>query len=138
MSSDAVEHPIGLFFDPTNRVFLAAFSGAFTRETTLALNRGAKAVVERHGHVPVILDFSDVTGFAIQLRDWPELGNSRRAIRGKLRFLVAPQTPIFSILRLHGTHRGGVGDDTEVVVTRAEAYRQLGLVNPKFEPFTAY
>ena len=128
------DSPLRLFFDHDDKVLLVTLSGAFSRTTTDALNKAAKAVVARYGHVAVILDFSDVTEFAIQLRDWPELGNSRRAIRGRLRMLVAPQTPIFSALRLHGTHRAGAGDDTEVVPTRLAAYRGLGLVEPKFEP----
>jgi hypothetical protein len=128
------DSPIGLFFERTQKVFLVTFSGAFTRDTALALNEAARAVVDRHGHVPVILDFTGVTSFSIQLRDWPELGNERRAIRGKPRFLVAPPTEIFSILRLHGTHRGGHGDDTEAVPTRDAACRKLGLSNPNFEP----
>jgi len=125
---------IGFFFERTRSVLLATFSGVFTRETALSLNRAARAVVERHGHVPVILDFTQVTSFSIQLRDWPELGNERRAIRGKPRLLVAPPTETFSILRLHGTHRGRDGDDTEVVPTRESACRKLGLDNPNFEP----
>jgi hypothetical protein len=128
------ESALELFFDQTNQVFLAAFSGVFTRESTLALNRAARAVVERHGHVVVILDFSAVTEIALQLRDWPELGNDRRAIRGKRRLLVAPMTPVFSPLRLHGTHHRGAVDDTEVVATRAAAFRRLGLEDPTFEP----
>ena len=126
--------PLGLFFDHDSKVLLVTFSGVFTQETTKDLNKAARVVVERFGHVAVILDFSDVTELALQLRDWPELGNSRRAIRGKLRMLVAPQTPTFVPLRLHGSHHGGVGDDTEVVPTRQAAYRGLNLTDPKFEP----
>ena len=133
MSSDK-DAPLGLFFDQSNKVLLVTFSGAFTRTATTNLNKAAKAVVQRYGHVAVILDFSDVTDFAIQLRDWPELGNRRRAIRGKPRMLVAPQTEIFSILWLHGTHHAGAGEDTDVVATRAEAHRRLGLVDPTFDP----
>ena len=132
MSSE--DSPLGLFFDHTSKVLLVTFSGAFTRTTTTDLKKAARAVVERYGPVAVILDFSDVTDFAIQLRDWPELATSRRAIRGTPRMMVAPQTAIFSILRLHGTHHGGVGDDTEVVRTRPEACRGLGLEDPTFEP----
>jgi len=126
--------PLGLFFDHDNKVLLVAFSGVFDRNTTLDLNKAAKAVVERYGHVAAILDFTDVTELALQLRDWPELGNSRRAIRGKLRMLVAPVSPIFAPLRLHGAYKAGVGDDTEVVTTRAQAFRQLGLTEPTFVP----
>ncbi len=126
--------PLGLYFDQASKVLLVAFSGVFNRDTTIALNTAAKAVVERHGHVAVILDFSAVTELAIELRDWPELGNSRRAIRGKLRMLVAPVSPIFAPLHLHGRHHGGGVDDTVLVPTRQEAYRGLGLVDPKFEP----
>jgi len=131
MPSDS---PTDLFFERSQKVLLAIFSGVFTRETALSLNQAARAVVQHYGHVPVILDFTQVTSFSIQLRDWPELGNERRAIRGKLRFLVAPPTEIFSILRLHGTHHAGHGDDTEVVPTRETACRRLGLDNPNFEP----
>lgn len=132
--ANETDFPLGLFFDHSNKVLLVTFCGTFTRDTTTALNKAARAVVERYGHVAVILDFSEVTEMAIQLRDWPELGNSRRAIRGKRRLLVAPQTPIFSPLRLYGTHRADAGDDTDVVATRSAAYRGLGLVDPRFEP----
>ena len=120
MSNDH-DSSLELFFEPKHKVLLVTFSGAFTRTATIDLNKAAKAVVERHGHVAAILDFSDVTDFAIELRDWPELGNSRRAIRGKPRVLVAPQTATFSILWLHGA-------------TRLEAYRRLALEDPAFEP----
>jgi hypothetical protein len=132
----STESSLDLFFEPTHKVLLVAFSGAFSRDSAGALNRAAKTVVERYGHVPVILDFTDVTSFSIQLRDWPELGNDRRAIRGQLRMLVAPQTEMFSMLRLHGTQRRGMGDDTEVVSTRAIACRRLGLDVHSFEPIT--
>jgi hypothetical protein len=36
MPSDS---PIGLFFEQTEKVLLAAFSGVFTRDTALALNK---------------------------------------------------------------------------------------------------
>jgi hypothetical protein len=126
--------PLGLFFDHDNKVLLVAFSGIFDRDTTLALNKAAKAVVERHGHVAVILDFTDVSQLALQLRDWPELGNDRRAIRGKPRVLVAPQTGTFAPLRLHGTFQASGGTGTQVVATRTQAERALGLTSPKFEP----
>jgi len=132
--ANETDAPLGLFFDHSNKVLLVTFCRAFTQHTTTALNKAAKAVVERHGHVAVILDFSEVTEFAIQLRDWPELGNNRRTIRGKRRMFVAPQTPIFSPLRLYGTHRADAGDDTDVVATRSAAYRGLDLVDPQFEP----
>ena len=126
--------PLGLFFDHDNKVLLVAFSGIFDRDTTLTLNKAAKAVVERHGHVAVILDFTDVSELALQLRDWPELGNDRRAIRGKPRVLVAPQTATFSPLHLHGTFQAAGGTGTQVVATRSQAERALGLRSPKFEP----
>ena len=88
----ADEFSLGLFFEAAHKVLLVSFSGVFSRDTANALNRAATATVERYGHVAVILDLTDVTNFSIALRDWPELGNNRRAIRGKLRMLVAPPT----------------------------------------------
>ncbi|CAN5674529.1 hypothetical protein BH11PSE3_BH11PSE3_48650 [soil metagenome] len=126
--------PLELFFDHEHKVLLVEFSGVFDKSVTLRLNAAAKAVVEHHGHVAVILDFSGVTDFAIQLRDWPELGNSRRAIRGTPRVLVAPQKEIFANLHLHGTHYAAAGDGTTAVGSRAQAQHLLGLTDPKFEP----
>ncbi len=48
--------------------------------------------------------------------------------------LAAPPTPTFVPRRLHGSHHGDVGDDTEVVATRQAAYRGLSLTDPTFEP----
>jgi hypothetical protein len=130
----ADEFSLGLFFEPTHKVLLVSFAGVFSRETANALNRAATATVERYGHVPVILDFTDVTNFSIALRDWPELGNNRRAIRGKLRMLVAPSTEPFSSLRLHGSQRRGMDDATEIVATREVACSRLGVHS--FEPIS--
>ena len=41
--------------------------------------------------------------------------------------MVAPPTDIFVPLRLHGPHHGRAGEDTDVVATRADAFRQLAL-----------
>jgi hypothetical protein len=49
--------------------------------------------------------------------------------------LAASPTATFVPLRLHGSHHGDVGDDTEVVTMRQAAYRALNLTDPKFEPF---
>ena len=134
MSSDSVDHPLALFFDRTNKVLLATFSGVFTRQTTIDLDTAARALAALHGPFAVILDFTKVTELALQLRDWPQFATKRRAIRGTRRIMVAPASDIFTPLRLHGPHHGRAGEDTDVVTTRAEAYRQLGLRSPGFEP----
>ena len=133
MSSDA-DLPLALFFDQTNKVLLATFSGAFTRQITIDLDTAARALQVRHGPFAVVLDFTKVTELALQLRDWPQFATNRRAIRGTRRIRVAPPIDIFTPLRLHGPHHGRAGEDTDVVATRAEAFRQLGLRSPAFEP----
>ena len=92
MSSDAVDHPLALFFDQTNKVLLATFSGVFTRQITIDLDTAARALAAHHGPFAVILDFTKVTELAIQLRDWPQFATNRRAIRGTRRIMVAPPT----------------------------------------------
>jgi len=72
MPSDAVDHPLTLFFDQTNKVLLATFSGVFTRQITIDLDTAACALAAHHGPFAVILDFTRVTELAIQLRDWPQ------------------------------------------------------------------
>jgi hypothetical protein len=105
MPSDAVD-PLALFFDQASK----------------------------HGPFAVILDFTKVTELGMQLRDWPQFAADRRAIRGIRRVLVAPPNDIFVPLRLYGTQRGGSGGDSDVVSTRADAYRMLRLAAPAFEP----
>jgi len=134
MPSDAVDHPLALFFDQTNKVLLATFSGVFTRQVTIDLDTAARALAAHHGPFAVILDFTRVTELAIQLRDWPQFATNRRAIRGTRRIVVAPPSETFTPLRLHGPHHGRAGENTDVVTTRVEAFRQLGLASPAFEP----
>ena len=134
MPSDAVDHPLALSFDQINKVLLASFSGVFSKQTTIDLDTAARALAALHGPFAVILDFTQVTELALQLRDWPQFATNRRAIRGTRRIMVAPPTDIFVPLRLHGPHHGRAGEDTDVVATRAEAFRQLGLRSPAFEP----
>lgn len=127
--------PFEAYFAPTQKVLLVQFKGDFTTESTLALNRTARAVVERYGHVIAILDFTGIANFTIDLRDWLELGHNRRAIRGRRRVLVASDPKVLGLLTLHGTHQSPTHeDDTSVVRTLEQAYRQLGLKNPTFEP----
>ena len=63
-----------------------------------------------------------------------QFATNRRAIRGTRRIMVAPPIDMFVPLRLDGPHHGRAGEDTDVVATRAEAFRQLGLRSPAFEP----
>jgi len=84
MSSDA-DLPLALFFDQTNKVLLAAFSGVFTLQVTIDLDTAARALAALHGPFAVILDFTKVTELALQLRDWPQFATNRRAIRGTRR-----------------------------------------------------
>lgn len=129
--------PFEAFFESVQQVLLVQFKGDFTIESTLALNRTARAVVEKKGHVIVILDFTGIADFAMDLRDWRELGHNRRAIRGKRRVLVASEAKVRAMLAIHGTHQSPAhDDDTSVVRTLDQAYRELGLKDPKFEPLT--
>jgi hypothetical protein len=128
------DQPLALFFDQTNKVLLATFSGAFTRQITIDLDTAARMLAAHHGPFAVVLDFTRVTALAIQLRDWPQFATNRRAIRGTRRIMVAPKTEAFVPLHLHGPHHGGDGEDTDVVTTRAEAFGKLGLKEPRFEP----
>jgi hypothetical protein len=131
----SLQAPFLACFEPTHQALLVRFRGNFTVESTLALNRTARAVVERHGNVIAILDFTDITEFAMDLRDWKELGHNRRAIRDRRRVPVAPDPQVRAMLTLHGTHQSpSHRDDTSVVRTLEEAFRQLGIKAPKFEP----
>jgi hypothetical protein len=127
--------PFLAYFEPTHQVLLVRFRGKFTIESTLALNKTARAVVERYGNVIVILDFTDIAEFAMDLRDWKELGHNRRAIRDRRRVLVASEPNVRGMLTLHGTHQSpSHKDDTSVVRTLDDAFRELGIKAPKFDP----
>jgi len=88
MPSDAVDHPLALFFDQTNKVLLATFSGVFTRQITIDLDTAARALSALHGPFAVILDFTKVTELALQLRDGPQFATNRRALRATCRSMA--------------------------------------------------
>ncbi len=110
-------------------------AGAFTRQITIDLDTAARALQVRHGPFAVVLDFTKVTELAIQLRDWPQFAADRRAIRGTRRIIVAPPNDTFSSAApvRHAT-RWRRNGDSDVVSTRDQAFRQLGLKSPAFEP----
>ena len=67
MPSDAVDHPLALFFDQTNKVLLATFSGVFTRQITIDLDTAGRAT-----QVPIKTPFRDAawTGTIPSTGDW--------------------------------------------------------------------
>lgn len=123
-----------LLRDRAGRVLLVRFGALFSQRTIAALDDAARRVVACHGNLPVILDFSQVGQFAVDLRAWRDVARRRRVIRDAPRVLVAAQDSVFGLLRIYATLQTDSGDPTMVVRSLSEACSYLGLSNPDFRP----
>lgn len=124
-----------LFLEHTHRVLLSCFRGAFTLDDIARCDRAVMLTLGREGPVRGIIDLSDVV--TVDLPDDQLIGRARQPpmAAGQTRIIVATKPAALDFARFYSaTQRefGGVGP--QVVGTRAEAYRILGLIDPKFEP----
>ena len=123
-----------LLRDRAGRVLLVRFGPLFSQGTIAALDDAARRVVACHGNLPVILDFSRVGQFAVDLRAWRDVARRRRVIRDAPRVLVAPQDNVFGLLRIYATLQSDSGDPTMVVHSFSEACSYLRSSSSDFRP----
>ena len=89
----------------------------------------------REGPVRGIIDLSDVVMVDLPQDQLISRARQPPMAAGKARIVVATTPAVLDFARSYSAAQrefGGVGP--QVVSTRADAYRILGLVDPKFEP----
>jgi hypothetical protein len=124
-----------LFLEHSHRVLLSCFRGAFTLDDIARCDRAVMLTLGREGPVRGIIDLSEVE--TVDLADDRLMERARQPpmAAGQSRIFVATKPATLDFARAYSmTQRefGGVGP--HVVGTRAEAYRLLGLIDPRFEP----
>jgi len=124
-----------LFLEQTHRVLLSCFQGSFTLADIARCDRAVMLTIGREGAVRGIIDLTDVVTVAIPHDQLVERARQPPMAAGQARIFVAttPAALDFAQSFLATQQEfGGVGP--QVVSTRAEAYRILGLADPQFEP----
>ena len=124
-----------LYLEPTHRVLLSCFRGAFTLDDIVQCDRAVMLTLGREGPVRGIVDFSEVETVDLPIERVLERARQPPMAAGKPRVFVATKpTTLYFARSYAATQRDFGSDGPQVVGTRAEAYEILGLIDPKFEP----
>ena len=124
-----------LFFEPTHRVLLSCFSGAFTLNDIAECDRAVLLTLGREGPVRGLIDFSDVETVEVSVDQSLRRAQQPAMVAGQTRVFIAAKPAALAFARSYvAAQHEFNGYGPQVVGTRDEAYRILGLVDPRFEP----
>lgn len=124
-----------LFLEPTHRVLLSCFGGTFTLDEIARCDRAVMLTLGREGPVRGIIDLSDVEAVDLPKDRLKERAHQPPMAAGQARIFVATKPAALAFAHFYAAaQREFSGEGPYVVGTRAEAYRILGLTDPKFEP----
>ena len=124
--------------DHRNGVLLIKFAGPISRESLDALNDQLQAFVASNGTMPMIIDLTDVPSTDLEVSTFVSRGQIHSQMTGKRRVFVADSPLLFGLLRIYGAHQDNTGGSAPVIVNSlAEAFVELSLVDPEFEPLTS-
>jgi hypothetical protein len=124
-----------LYLEHAHRVLLFCFHGRFTLDDIARCDRAVMLTLGREGPVRGIVDLSDVETFDLPIDRLMERARQPPMAAGQARIFVATKPAILDFARSYAAMQREFGSDgPQVVGTRAEAYKILGLIDPKFEP----
>lgn len=122
-----------LAFERTHRVLLARFSGVFSSEDIVRLDRAVIDFVTREGPIRGLLDFSQVEAVAVPQTFFVARGRSPQIAPGQERVIVAPHPEAYELARAYASQQRDFGNlEPRVVTSLWDAYRLLGLERPEF------
>lgn len=124
-----------LFLEHTHRVLLSCFRGTFTLDDIARCDTAVMLTLGREGPVRGIIDLSDVERVDLPADRLMARARQPPMAAGQTRIFVATNPAALDFARSYSALQrefGGVGP--QVVATRAEACRILGLIDPRFEP----
>jgi hypothetical protein len=125
-----------LSIDREHRVLLAEVSGELTDAVLTDLEKAIRAVLAETGPLSRIMDFSGVVGLGVAPQDLVLRARTQHMTRqaGARVYVAATDTGV-AMCALFASHQEAVGAPKAAVVrSRSEAYRQLGLSEPRFLP----
>jgi hypothetical protein len=129
---------MGLRFrlDPVNRILLVQADGQLTDESLRELYRLSGKHATATDPSAAIVDFSAVTEFAVSSHVFRELARQQPLMQdaSRPRFIVAPQTHAFGLMRMFQLTGDATRPKLQVVRSLDEALAALGITLPHFEP----
>jgi hypothetical protein len=124
-----------VFLERTHRVLLSCFTGTFTLDEIARCDRVVMLTLGREGPVRGIIDLTEVDAV-----DIPEDLLRMRARQppmaaGQERVFVATNPSTIAFARTYTALQREFGSSgLEIVTSRADAHRLLGMNRPRFEP----
>lgn len=118
-------------------VLMVTFSGKMTLEDLNKLDTAVVAFVKKEGLTRgFLIDCTDVEEMAVPTAVFARRGQrSQNVVSDQDRVYVMPQPDMFGMGRMFGTYQRMVGKKEPIVVkTLAEAFYELKLADPVFEP----
>jgi hypothetical protein len=128
--------PHNFNFDSTNRIRLWRFEGRITDEELKEFYLEAPNYVPSTALAAAIVDFSSVTSFEVSPGTIRGLARSAPIIADASfpRFLVAPTSAIFGLMRMFQLAGEKTHPNVYVVKSLNDVFVSLGVEKPQFEP----
>lgn len=122
-------------YDSYREIFLVRFEGRVTDEQFREYYRVAGEHMTRLRPGATISDYSGVIDFQASVQTIRNLAHSYIAMPGSSpRIVVVPMPHLYGLARLFQAEGEPIRSNLHVVYTLAEAYAQLGVGEPHFEP----
>ena len=127
---------IEVAFERRYRVVLSRFTGIFSFDDVEALDRKVRQLVLEIGPVAGLIDWSGIETITVPPWRMIQRGRSPQIAPGQIRVMVAPaEGPILAMVRAYADQQRDYGNVEPVVVGSMEqAYAELGIADPVFEP----
>jgi hypothetical protein len=124
-----------VFLDRTHRVLLSCFTGTFDLEAIAQCDRAVMMTLGREGPVRGIIDLTAVDAVDIPADRLRQRAQQPAMAAGQERIFVATSPSAIAFCETYSAIQRIFGSvDIQIVATRAEACRLLGLSAPNFEP----
>jgi len=127
-----------LSYERNHNVLLARFAGVYSSEDIADLDTALLEFAARHGPAHIIRDLSAVDGVAVPASKIVQRGQEPPINPGYRRVTVAPRPDLYETARIYGVEQRLAGNDApKLVSTLDEAFQELNVVDPQFEPVAA-
>ncbi len=124
-----------LSYDRRSNVLLVRFTGVYSSQDISNLQAVAFDFATRHGPAHVIRDLGSVDAIAVPASKIIQRAVQPPLFPGYRRVTVVTRPDLYETAHLFGVHQEQIGIPPPILVsTLDEAFRELDLVDPHFEP----
>ena len=128
--------PYQFDLDPGNKILRLRYIGQISNELIKKAYKATPQAVDQTNPRAMIIDLSEVTSFDVSIQTIHELADYKPTVKDPSvpRIIVAPSTYMFGMSRMFQILGGHKRPMLQVVKSANEAYSQLDVTKPKFEP----